>query len=315
MRNISFEVYEQGQQLFYKNEKTNFAYLILHGQIGFYNDRMRKKYEKDFVKLSPEAQSLLHALKAQKEFESVKEACIKRGLQLGGKEVEAIQQQILVSKRRNNNLSIAEIQSIRRYLVGSSVLGDLLGELSMIHKEDPNKNRRNLTGICTSEFAVLVKMNDICFNILFKEKLRRDFDVLAKFVFESVPGMSKFYTINRLMSRAPFIIKQHVVSKGEFIIKEGEESDSIYIVLQGSCSLIKTFNPVAFTSFKAPNTSVTVLGLNKGDIFGEDKLLFKRTNRLSVKVDSVKLTYLAISNQNFEKTFLKILPDLVSYFK
>ena len=68
----------------------------------------------------------------------------------------------------------------------------------MIHKEDPSQNRRALTGICISEFSIVVKINEISFDILFKEKLRRDFDVLAKYFFDSVPGMKKYYTIHRV---------------------------------------------------------------------------------------------------------------------
>ena len=103
----------------------------------------------------------------------------------------------------------------------------------MIHSEDPQKNKRNLTGICTSEFSVVVKFNELAFNIVFKEKLKRDFDILASFVFQNVPGMSKAYTIHRVISRAPFIIKQHTISKGEYIIEAGQESDSMYILQEG----------------------------------------------------------------------------------
>ena len=50
----------------------------------------------------------------------------------------------------------------------------------MIHRDDPTMNKRALTGICISEFAIVVQINEVSFDILFKEKLRRDFDVLAK---------------------------------------------------------------------------------------------------------------------------------------
>ena len=67
--------------------------------------------------------------------------------------------------------------------------------------------------------------------------------------------------------------------------------------------MIKTFAPVRFTSFTKPNTSLTILDLNKGDIFGEDTLIFKRKNKYSIKVNSMKAIYLQITNFNFEKTF------------
>ena len=67
--------------------------------------------------------------------------------------------------------------------------------------------------------------------------------------------------------------------------------------------MIKTFPPVRFTSFTKPNTSLTILDLNKGDMFGEDKYVFNRKNKNSIKVNSMKATYLQISNFNFEKTF------------
>ena len=38
VQNISFEVYEQGQQIFAKNEESDFAYLLLFGEFGIYNE-------------------------------------------------------------------------------------------------------------------------------------------------------------------------------------------------------------------------------------------------------------------------------------
>ena len=162
----------------------------------------------------------------------------------------------------------------------------------MIHKNDPSKNKRNMTGICISNFAIVVKINEIAFDIMFQEKLRRDFDILAKFVYDRVPGMSIHYTIYKVLARAPYIFKQYEVSKGEYIIKENEESECINIILNGSCTLTKTFRPIQFTNFKAPNTCLSVLGLNKGDVFGEDLLFFKRKNKFNVKVTSVSVTYI-----------------------
>ena len=40
VNNINFEVLEQGQQLFCKGQKTDFAYLMVFGSLGFYDTKL-----------------------------------------------------------------------------------------------------------------------------------------------------------------------------------------------------------------------------------------------------------------------------------
>ena len=58
-----------------------------------------------------------------------------------------------------------------------------------------------------------------------------------------------------------------------------------------------------------------MLNLNKGEIFGEDNLFFKRKNRFSVKVQSISATFVELTNQDFEKLFYRTSPNLLEIFE
>lgn len=51
--------------------------------------------------------------------------------------------------------------------------------------------------------------------------------------------------------------------------------------------------------------------MNRGDIFGEDKLFNNRKNRFSVKVSSLTATVYYITIFNFEKNFNRAFSDLL----
>ena len=128
--------------------------------------------------------------------------------------------------------------------------------------------------------------------------------------------MNQYYTIQRINEKvSQNYFKQQTLSKGENIINEYEFSNSIYFLLEGQVSLIRQFQPVNFTNFQKPNTKMTILNLNKGEIFGEDNLFFKRKNRFSVKVQSITATFIEITYQDFEKQFSRTSPHLIEIFE
>ena len=47
VQNINFEVYEKGQQIFVKDDEADYAYLLLFGEFGIYNDIVTEKGKKD----------------------------------------------------------------------------------------------------------------------------------------------------------------------------------------------------------------------------------------------------------------------------
>ena len=77
VKNITFEVFEQGQQLFIKGEKTNYAYLMLYGQLGFYNDRIKKLTDR--LELTQQAKNLFIILKRSLDVESIQDVSKEQG--------------------------------------------------------------------------------------------------------------------------------------------------------------------------------------------------------------------------------------------
>ena len=75
------------------------------------------------------------------------------------------------------------------YLIGTAKKGALIGEVSMTYNEDPKKNKRLFSGVSKSEYSIVVSLNQLVFGILVKEKLRKDSEILAKFVYKSIPGL------------------------------------------------------------------------------------------------------------------------------
>ena len=58
--------------------------------------------------------------------------------------------------------------------IGSSKIGQLIGELSMIENDNPIKNKRVLAGVCTSEIAIVFKFNKSVFDLLYRERMKKD---------------------------------------------------------------------------------------------------------------------------------------------
>lgn len=82
-----------------------------------------------------------------------------------------------------------EFKLMNGYLVGTAKKGVLIGEVSMTYFEDPKKNKRLFSGTVKSEFAIVLSLNQLVFGILVKEKLRKDSEVLAKFIYKYIPGL------------------------------------------------------------------------------------------------------------------------------
>ena len=54
--------------------------------------------------------------------------------------------------------------------------------------------------------------------MLYKEKIKKDRENLGKFVQDNFPGVSKNYTLHRIVSSIDYIFIQKTIHKGEWII-------------------------------------------------------------------------------------------------
>ena len=147
--------------------------------------------------------------------------------------------------------------------------------------------------ICSSNFGIVISFNQLVFDILYKEKLKKDGEYLANFIYQSFPGFQELFTIRKIQKSSDLFQKQ-TVSKGEVILKEGGKSNKLYLIESGQVSLYRNLPRLKFTDanmFK----SCKVMDLCKGDIFGEDKMFFNCPNKATAKVTSKEVSLLIIS--------------------
>ena len=98
-----------------------------------------------------------------------------------------------------------DFDQMNSFLIGSAHSGQLIGEVSMTYNDDPKKNKRLFTCFCKSEFAIVVTLNKMVFDILVKEKIKKDGEILAHFICKSIPDLSLHYTYNKVLGHANYL--------------------------------------------------------------------------------------------------------------
>jgi len=81
---------------------------------------------------------------------------------------------------------------------------------------------RENTVICKTDCIILEIEQDI-FEILIKQKMRRDREKLADQVIASFPKISKFYTLMRITDNATASFNKKRFKKGDLILKQGDK--------------------------------------------------------------------------------------------
>ena len=138
--------------------------------------------------------------------------------------------------------------------------------------------------ICSCDFAIVVSFNHLVFDLLYKEKIKKDGEQMANFIYQSFPGFAEIYTLRKVL-RSSYLFSRQTVSKGEIILKEGGKSNKLYLIEVGQVSLYRNLPRLKFTDanmFK----SCKVMDLCKGDIFGEDEMFFNCPNKTTANVAS-----------------------------
>ena len=64
--------------------------------------------------------------------------------------------------------------------------------------DNEKKNKRLFTGVAKSKFTIAIILNNEVFDTLIKEKLKKDTEMLAEFVYHQVPGVKEHYTFNKI---------------------------------------------------------------------------------------------------------------------
>lgn len=118
-----------------------------------------------------------------------------------------------------------------------------------------------------------------------------------------------FYTLHKVSNNAEECCETKIISKGQILLQEGGICERLFIVREGQVSFFKRLPRQNFVE-KNCYQEMKIYDLGPGDIFGEDKLVFKCPNRFTVKVTSLKAVIVSIKLVDFQKQFKGILSSL-----
>ena len=88
---------------------------------------------------------------------------------------------------------------------------------------DPKNSKRFISGACKTD-CIMLLLNLKAFDILIKDKMKKDREMLAMIVYNSVPNIQKFYTFPTVLRSAHFNFKAEKFCRDAQILKEGGTS-------------------------------------------------------------------------------------------
>lgn len=85
--------------------------------------------------------------------------------------------------------------------------GRLFGEIALI---DPSKATRVLSAMTKTD-CIFIILNQEAFDIILREKLKREREDLGKFVYNSMPRLKEFFSLPAVSSNVHVIFKESVI--------------------------------------------------------------------------------------------------------
>ncbi len=131
----------------------------------------------------------------------------------------------------DKNITSVEIENI----IVTFSKGKLFGEIALLN---PDKKVRALSGMTKTD-SVLLILNQEAFTMLIEEKLNKEQEIKAKFVYDNFPFLGKSFTVKKLKSNVHILFKEQSFMKGQQMLKEDEVSDKLFIIRKGICSVLK----------------------------------------------------------------------------
>jgi CRP-like cAMP-binding protein len=83
----------------------------------------------------------------------------------------------------------------------------MFGEIALL---DPNKATRALSAMSKTD-CIFLLLNFEAFDLLIKEKLKREREMMGKFVHSSIPFLSENFTLYNVVSNVHILFKKTVI--------------------------------------------------------------------------------------------------------
>ena len=106
-------------------------------------------------------------------------------------------------------------------------IGDLFGEDMIISKPTAKMSAQ------ASKDTILLELNIAAFDLVVRDRLRKEQEALSSFIYQAIPGMKDQFTKNQLQSVVHTLFSEHVFYKDQFILQEDKDTD---IVVEPSSS-------------------------------------------------------------------------------
>ena len=178
---------------------------------------------------------------------------------------------------------------------------------------DPQQAKRLYSGVCHTN-CILLMLNVKAFNILVKEKIKVEREKVASFVYNTIPGIYRFYPIARIVKGAHHLFHAIKFTKGCYLFKQGDRQDTLYIIKSGKVSLSKRIthtDALGYTLTKEAN----LLDLKEGELVGTDQLFSSTASEYSARVASQECVLMATKADNFRREYRRAVPALTRIFK
>ena len=131
----------------------------------------------------------------------------------------------------NEGLNCVEVENI----IAEFPKGRLFGEIALL---DPSKATRVLSAMTKSDCILLI-LNQEAFDIMVKEKIKRERDELGRFVYNALPNLKDHFSLLAVSSNVHVIFKENTYIKGQWITIEGEKTEKIHLIKKGSGTIYK----------------------------------------------------------------------------
>lgn len=219
----------------------------------------------------------------------------------------------LLTTKPDFKFTVVDLELLQEHHAADAGQGQLIDEATMLQR-DPRHRKRQLTCICKSDLALVMSLNHAVFDVLGAEHIKKTRELLAQFIYRTLPAVSTNYTFNKILSNVGQIWESKQISKGETLLLEGGEADRLYVIQEGRVALTKRIARLKFCERNCFQEH-QVLELGPGDLFGEDKLFFKSPNQFSARVSSVRATVISIKASDFAHCLKRTWGDLEQQLK
>lgn len=159
------------------------------------------------------------------------------------------------------------------------------------------------------------------FDLLVKERLRRERADRAQFIFMHIPGMNKLYSFTQLSDKAFGLFQEISFPLRACIVEEGFPNDKVFILREGTCGV--------YVGFKRPNimgkllvTKTKVATIIQGEIFGESALFrggenpeFNGTSEVTIEAESLTCRCFYAKASDFKRSFPKMLEKMMDSYR